>query len=31
MKIYKMSRNGPDFNMLGFTGILRIIFINVNF
>ncbi len=31
MKIYEMSRNGPDFNVLGFFGVSRIIFINVNF
>lgn len=31
MKIYKKSRNGPDFNVLGFSGVSRIIFINVNF
>lgn len=31
MKIYKMSRNGPNFNMLGFAGFSKKIFINDNF
>lgn len=31
MKIYKKSRNGPNFNVLVFAGFSRKIFINVNF
>lgn len=31
MKIYEMSRNGPDFNVLGFYSVSKKIFINVNF
>lgn len=31
MKICKMSRNDPNFNVLGFADVSRKIFINVNF
>ena len=31
MKIYEMSRFGPNFNVLCFSGVSKKIFINVNF
>lgn len=31
MKIYEMSRNGPNFNVLEFADVSTKIFINVNF